>query len=139
MRKDELYKQLYNLRALKKEIERHTNKLNELADLSTNITPNFSGLPSSVAVSDKVGNTAAIIADYQEELKQIKCKRIREEQRLMVYVNQISDARIRLMVELYFLDWHTWNEVADKIGGGNTEDTCRIAVKRYFKRGGKIE
>ena len=139
MTKQELLKELKNLRALKIEIERYNDKIIELKETATTITTNYSLTPKGTGGSDKVGKNAVAIAQYLHDLKKARLKRITEEQRLMYYVEQITDARVRVMVELYYFDWHTWNEVADKMGGYNTEDTCRMAVKRYFQKGEKIK
>lgn len=140
MTRKELWRRLKNLRYLKVEIERYNNKIIELREIATQITAQYSEAPSGSGESDIVGKNASDIAYYMFELKKARMQRIKEEQKLMRYVEQITDTRVRLMVELYYLDWHTWNEVADKIGGGNTEDTCRMAVKRYFqKKGGELD
>lgn len=47
-------------------------------------------------------------------------------------IAKIDDSRIRRILCLRVVDGNTWQEVADKIGGGNTEDSVRKAYKRYF-------
>ncbi len=137
MERKELYHRLKDLRSLKFEIERHNNRIRELNAIATSVTGKFSQTPKGCGTSDKVGENAAAIADLAAETNKLIHKRVIEERELLQYVNEIPEARIRLMVELYYLDWKSWNEVAARVGGGNSEDSCRMAVKRYFIGGKK--
>ncbi len=48
------------------------------------------------------------------------------------YVNGISDPQTREIFRLRFIKGLTWVQVAVRIGG-NTEDSCRKRVMRYFR------
>lgn len=132
----ELYHRLKDLRSLKPEIERHQERIRDLEAIATSVTAKFSQTPKGNGKSDKVGSNAAAIADLKQELNELVVMRINEERELLQYINEISEARIRLMVELYYLDWKSWNEIAARVGGGNSEDSCRKAVSRYFEKRG---
>lgn len=49
------------------------------------------------------------------------------------FINGLNDARMRRILKLRFLDNLTWIQVAHKMGGYHTEDSCRKAVERFFK------
>ena len=49
-------------------------------------------------------------------------------------IKTIQDAQIRISIQMHYIDGATWNEVADTIGGGNTETSCRKYVSRYFQK-----
>ena len=49
-------------------------------------------------------------------------------------IELINDAQVRLSIEMHYIDGKTWNEVADAIGGGNTEAACKMYVRRYFEK-----
>lgn len=49
------------------------------------------------------------------------------------YIESISDSRMRRIIRMRFLDKLTWNQVADNIGGGNTEDSVRMAFNRFIE------
>lgn len=49
-------------------------------------------------------------------------------------INRIEDSFIRLILRYRYIDMCTWAEVADKIGGNNTEDSVRMAAKRFLKK-----
>lgn len=50
------------------------------------------------------------------------------------YISKIKDSRMRRIINLRFLENKSWNQVADRIGGGNTENSVRIAFERFVKR-----
>ena len=49
------------------------------------------------------------------------------------YIESITDSRMRRIVRMRFIDKLTWNQVADNIGGGNTEDSVRMAFNRFIE------
>lgn len=50
------------------------------------------------------------------------------------FIASVSDSRIRRIINLRFLEDMSWNQVAGRIGGGNTEDSVRKAYKRYVEK-----
>lgn len=69
-----------------------------------------------------------------KELETLEKKQIAAELEITRTLASITDAQVRLSVEMHYIDGCTWNEVADAIGGNNTEDSCRKYVQRYFKK-----
>lgn len=49
------------------------------------------------------------------------------------YIESISDSRMRRIIRMRFLDKLTWNQVANNIGGGNTEDSVRMSFNRFIE------
>lgn len=49
------------------------------------------------------------------------------------YIESIADSRMRRIIRMRFIDKLTWNQVADNIGGGNTEDSVRMAFNRFIE------
>lgn len=49
------------------------------------------------------------------------------------YIESIEDSRMRRIIRMRFIDKLTWNQVADNIGGGNTEDSVRMAFNRFIE------
>lgn len=49
------------------------------------------------------------------------------------YIESIGDSRMRRIIRMRFIDKLTWNQVADNIGGGNTEDSVRMAFNRFIE------
>ena len=50
------------------------------------------------------------------------------------FIASVDDSRIRRIINLRFLENKSWNEVADCIGGGNTEDSVRKSFTRFFEK-----
>ena len=48
------------------------------------------------------------------------------------FIASISDSHIRRIISLRIVDNLSWNKVADRIGGGNTEDSVRMSFNRFM-------
>ena len=55
---------------------------------------------------------------------------------VMSFIMDIDDSQTRLIFKLKCLDCVTWNQVADKIGGGNTEYSVKKRFYRYLDKQG---
>lgn len=71
---------------------------------------------------------------------QLECldKQIAEQiTKIEIFMNSITNSRIRLIIRLRYLNGLKWEEVARQMGGGNTEDTCRKILDLYLERESK--
>lgn len=50
------------------------------------------------------------------------------------FIAGISDSRIRRIIDLRYINNYSWNDVAAKIGGGNSEDTVRKQFERFMEK-----
>lgn len=50
------------------------------------------------------------------------------------FITSVDDSRIRRIITLRFIDNLSWNKVADRIGGNNTEDSVRKAFTRFMEK-----
>lgn len=50
------------------------------------------------------------------------------------FICTIDDSRMRRIVNLRIIEGLSWNHVADKIGGGNTEDSVRKSFARFMEK-----
>lgn len=48
------------------------------------------------------------------------------------FISSVEDSRMRRIINLRFIENLSWNKVADKIGGGNTEDGIKKAFYRFI-------
>ncbi len=127
-------KELSQLFYLNREIELKQHQLRELEAKAMPGAQVLTGMPHGTGVVDKVGELAAEIADLRGiiEAKHQQC--LYERNRLMRYIDSIDDSLLRLMFTYRFVNGLPWFQVAACIGGGNTADGCRKAVKRYLER-----
>ena len=49
-------------------------------------------------------------------------------------IASVNDSRMRRIINLRFIEGLSWNKVADRIGGGNTEDSVKKAFYRFMER-----
>lgn len=50
------------------------------------------------------------------------------------FIKSVDDSRMRRIITLRFIDNLSWNKVADRIGGNNTEDSVRKAFTRFMEK-----
>ena len=50
------------------------------------------------------------------------------------FITSIEDSRMRRIVTLRFVDNLSWGKVADRIGGGNTEDSVKKSFFRFMEK-----
>lgn len=53
---------------------------------------------------------------------------------VQVYINSIEDSHIRRIVSMRYIDGLKWRQIAENVGGGNTEDAVRKTVERFLER-----
>lgn len=126
-------KELSQLYWLNSEIVEEKRKLDELETAASNCTAKITGLPHASGTSTKIENYAILIAE-QRELIDAKVKQsIIEYNRLNRYIASIDDCLMRQILSLRYVNGFSWFQVATHIGGGNTEDSVRMACQRYLQ------
>lgn len=126
-------KELSQLYYMQREIRSDEQRLIDLEGAATSITTNLSGMPSGGRRSDKTA-IAAEIADLKVLIQAKRDMCVAHYNQIMRYVAGIDDSMIRQIVTLRNLDMLTWQQIAEKIGGGNTADGVRKAYTRFVDR-----
>lgn len=49
------------------------------------------------------------------------------------FIASVKDSHIRRIISLRVVDGLSWNKVADRIGGGNTEGSVKMVFQRYMQ------
>ena len=127
-------KELSRVWYLRREIEDNRARLYELESRAYSPrSPGMSGMPHGAAVGDPVSSFAAEIADLKALIceKQLAC--VREWFALELYISAIPESYTRLIFRFRFEDCLSWEQVARKIGGGNTADSVKKHAYRYLK------
>ncbi len=125
-------KELSRLYELNKEITIEKQRLAELEDASTNTAVSITGLPHVQGISNKTA-LAAEIADMRTSIEARIKLSIVEYNKLNRYINSIDDCLIRQIVSLRFVNGLKWRDVAQHIGGNNSEKGIIMALKRYLE------
>lgn len=127
--------ELSQLYWLNREIAVHRDRLAELEAAATCSTARITGLPHVSRVSDKTA-LAAEIADLRALVQAMADRAVTEYGRLTRYIAQVDDSLVRQILTLRYIQGMPWFKVAQKIGGGNTEDSVRMAHNRYLRSHG---
>ena len=125
---------LSQLYYLDKQIQRDEERLEQMRARLTNISPKLSGMPGKPGASDKVGDGVAEIVDLARQIEEERAGFEKEKAKLEAYLRGIEDTQIRLIFILRFVDLKTWAEVAEAIGGNNTEESVKKVCYRYLNR-----
>ena len=126
-------KELSQLYYLNREIEMDKRRLQEL-ERETIPAQSTERKKIDRGRADVVGLQAAEIADLRGiiEAKHQQC--LYERSRLERYISGIDDSLLRQIFTYRFINGLPWRQVAACVGGGNTDDACRKAVRRYLER-----
>lgn len=126
-------RELSQLYYLDREITRESERLAQLEAAAASTTSAISGLPHTGIISDKTA-LAADIADSRAVIKNLIERSIQERDRLLRYIANIDDSRMRQIFKLKYIDHKKWNAIAMAMGGDNTADCVRKAHDRYLTR-----
>ena len=127
MKREELMKVYY----LDKEIAEWKEEIRRIRESTLPRSP----IPGAVFKSngnyaDTVAKAATLIADTERKIKSKLLELEMARSEIVGYIMSIDDCQTRLIFKLRCLDNMSWNQVADKVGGMNSE----YSVKKRFYR-----
>lgn len=128
--------ELNQLAYLEKAIELEQNRLSSLRESLDLKSPVMSDMPKAPGARDKIGETMPTIVDQEAEINETIKRFVELRERLLRFINGTSDAKMRMILILRFIDQKSWQEVADYIDNGqgkDTEYTVRQACYRYVE------
>lgn len=134
-------KELSQLYYLNREIERDKQRLDELKAKACSVSGQvITGMPKgSSPAGSSIDRYIAEIVDLEAIISAKIAQCMHERNRLERYIADIPDSLTRQIFTLRFINGLTWLQVAFHIGGYNTEDSVRMACKRYIDRENKKE
>ncbi|WMI81931.1 DUF1492 domain-containing protein [Anaerotignum sp. MB30-C6] len=71
---------------------------------------------------------------YKAQLEKAEQQAIKLVNEIEIYINSIEDCRMRRIIRYRFIDKLSWNQVADRLGGNNTEGSIKMAVSRFMEK-----
>lgn len=146
---------------LVKEVQETKDKITKLEHQIANIEKQLVAINEGGHVKDKVKGGLGGIQnfniegfperEYQQKRKQLQDKKNmlnvrkrtldKQETKLLQmvsdieeFLNGVEDSFIRRIINLRVIEQLSWNKVADKMGGYNTEDSVRMAFERFLKK-----
>lgn len=126
-------KEMSQLYYLNREIEHLQHQLEELECLAEGTTQVITGMPHGSGTSDKVGRYAVRIADLRSMIDNRKARCWDELNRLNAYIDSVEDSLTRQILTLRYVNGLSWQQVADSVGGENTEGAVKQLAYRYLK------
>lgn len=119
-------KELNQLYYLNKEIDMYKDKLKELEECEYK-SPVVSLTPCGTGISDLTSSIATDRMHYQQLLKDSIDKRSIERNKVMEYIKNIDDVKIRQIFHLRHIEGMTWDEV------GGALNYSRQGVYKQYK------
>ena len=118
---------------LHERLERNREMLSSLSAAAGPGAQVITGMPHAPGVSDKVGDLAAELWDLQDRINYLESRCDEEKKKLEKYIGAIKDDQTPMIFRLRFIHCMTWLQVAEAIGGRNTESGVRSICYRHLK------
>ncbi len=125
-------KELQQLFYLERIIQHEKDRLDELRASVDLHSPGLSDMPKAPGAKDKLGDTVPKIVDQEAEIRKNIRLYSQTKERLLRYINGVPFVRIKMIMILRFIEQKSWQEVAEEIGGKETEYSVKKAVYRYL-------
>jgi len=116
-------------------LEKQIKKLREEGEVIDSVTGGsggtehfkIKGFPNPECSKKKM-----ILRKRINQLEEMEMNLLEQTNLVEEYINKISDSRIRRIISFRFIDDLTWVNVARRMGGSHTEDSCRKSFERFF-------
>lgn len=93
----------------------------------------LNGMPRSAKISKQTEAKAIELAEIKEILEELEYRTLVEAKKIYEYIRGIDDSLLRQIIVRRCIDLMPWREVADKVGGNNTEDSVRMYYERHIE------
>jgi len=125
-------KELGQLFYLEREIKFLEEQLKEIESKSTISSSIAGGATGQNNITDKVGNIATKLADYQTLICLTIEKLYHQKNMTEKYIESLDDCQLRLILRMRFIKFYSWGKIAHAIRA-NGESTPRMIVERFFE------
>ncbi len=130
MKREELMKAYY----LDKEIAEWKEEIERIRESVLPKGVRLGDIRGGGKYQDMVAQAASMIADTEKKIKKKLLELELARNEIIHYIMDIDDCQTRLIFKLRCLDHMTWNEVADKVGGMNSEYSVKKRFYRYLEK-----
>lgn len=115
-------------------LDRTKELLDNLRAAAYPASPALTGMPHAPGVKDKIGDLAVEIADLETRKEYIENEISHQKSKVEEFVSTIDDYYLRTLFRLRFERGLSWKEVANIIGGRNSEEGVKSACYRYLRK-----
>ena len=131
MRREDLMKVYY----LDKEITEWKEEIKRIRDRAMPKSVQYGAFKTKkVTPADLVAEAAVMIADTERKIRKKLLELELARNEIIRYIMDIEDCQTRLIFKLRCLDNMSWNEVADRVGGMNSEYSVKKRFYRYLEK-----
>lgn len=120
---------------LEKKIREYEETARSLRAAAESTTSRLSDMPKSRYVDERLSRYIALIIECEKKIEMMRPVAESRRKKVTRYVNGIEDMFVKSVISLRFLEIMPWGDVAEAVGGGNTDDTVRMAVQRHMDKG----
>lgn len=75
-----------------------------------------------------------LLKERKEMLEILELELLRQTNDVEMFIRSVEDSQIRRIISLRVVECLSWNEVADEMGGGNTEGSVKMAFQRFMEK-----
>lgn len=93
----------------------------------------YDGMPHAAGAGDKVAALAVKLAEQEALVERYARRAAQSEKAVKAFIDTIQDNRTNLIFYLRFVCGYEWQEVAEVIGGRNTENAVKSQCYRYLQ------
>lgn len=126
--KDEL-KQIYYIN---KEIQMWQRELEKIRSQGLVKSPTISDMPKGGQKFD-ISDYVSAIADYEAVIRGLLAKVQIQRKKILEYIEGVDDSLMKQIIFYRCVSCMTWQEVANAVGGNNTENSVKKAYSRFFR------
>lgn len=76
----------------------------------------------------------ALLSQRKATLEILKIDLVQKTRDVETFISSIPDSQMRRIINLRFIQRLSWNAVAMRMGGGNTDETVRQAFHRFMNK-----
>ena len=124
--------ELSNFIEKNKQLQRAKETIQALYALAYPTSSPKLNVPRSSDIQDKTGDLGIEIAELRDEISQLEQAIERVKPAVTMFVENIADSHMRLILRLRVLRGLSWSEVAAVVGGGNNVENVKKSYYRYF-------
>lgn len=125
--------ELQQLFYLNRLIDHEKERLEDLRNTLALQSPALTDMPKAPGARDKIGDVVPAIVDQEAEIEKNLREYTEARNRLTDYISHVPNARIKMILILRFIDQKPWQEVAEAIGGKETEYSVKSLCYRYIR------
>ncbi len=126
-------KELEQVYYLDRELKMWEEELNALRTQSLVRSPSFGAIRGE-GIYDKVGERARKTADLEAKINARKDEIQNTREEIMKFLTDIPDSVTRQVAYYRCVKLMSWQRVALKLGGGNTEESVRKIYSRFLQK-----